>query len=88
MVDRHRQLGKQSRIAVGVAGDHAADTYPLGPLSDGGLQRPALIHGTVGPGRPDRGEVVKDPDMVEAGLVRDAPDIAQRPDRRVLAGVF
>jgi len=84
----HGQLRQQGRIAVGVARDHAADAHPTGRLGDCRLQRPAFVDRAVWPDWADRGQVVEDPDMVEASLVCDAPNGAERLDRGVLTGVF
>jgi hypothetical protein len=66
VVDRDRKLGQHDRVAVGVAGDHAADAHALGRLGHGCLQGPALVDRPVGAGGPDRRQVVEVPEVVEA----------------------
>ena len=88
VVDRHRQLGQQGWIPVRVASNHGAETHPAGCLRDRRLQRPTLVDRAVGADGADRGQVVEDPDVVEACLVGDLPDIAERLDRGVLPGVL
>src|SRR2546423_14858538 len=83
VVDRHRQLGQQGWIPVRVARYHGAETYPAGCLRDRGLQRPTLVDRAVGTNAADRGQVVEDPDVVEASLVGDLPAIPKRLGRGV-----
>src|SRR2546426_7160675 len=84
MVDRNRGLGQQRRVAIGVGGDEASDAHSLGGLGHRRLQRPALVDRAVSGGAANRRQVVEVPQVVEAGLVGDAPDRAQRLDRDVL----
>src|SRR5665213_1218766 len=53
VVDSDRELGQERGIAVGVAGDHAADSYALGGLRHRGLQRPTFVDRAVGTAGPD-----------------------------------
>src|SRR3989442_12692668 len=84
MVDRNRGLGQQRRVAIGVGGDEASDAPSLGGLGHRRLQRPALVDRAVSGGAANPRQVVEVPQVVEAGLVGDAPDRAQRLDRDVL----
>src|SRR5207245_1568138 len=75
---------QQRRVAIGVGGDEASDAHSLGGLGHRRLQRPALVDRAVSGGAANRRQVVEVPQVVEAGLVGDAPDRAQRLDRDVL----
>src|SRR5581483_5182159 len=86
VVDRHRLLGEQRRVAVRVAGDQASDAHAPGRLGHRRLERPALEDRAVRAAGADRCEVVEVPHVVEAALVRNSPYGAQRLDGRVLAG--
>ena len=88
VVDGDRELGQDDGVAVGVAGDQAADAHALGRLGHRRLQRPALVDGPVGAGGPDRGEVVEVPQVVETALVGDPPHRAELIDGDVLTGGF
>src|ERR1041384_8492755 len=85
VIDRDRKLGQHNRVAVGVAGDHAADAHTLGGLDHGGLERPTLVDGSAGAVRADGGQVIEVPHVVEAALVGDLPARAQLLDRDPLA---
>src|SRR5207237_2368200 len=85
MVGRNRGLGQQRRVAIGVGGDKASDAHSFCGLGHRRLQRPALVDRAVSGGAANRCQVVEVPQVVEAGLVGDAPDRAHRLDRDVLA---
>src|SRR5882762_4264168 len=85
MVDGDRKLGKEGWVAVGVAGDHAPDADALGGLGHRRLQRPTFVDRSVRATLADRRKVIEVPYVVETGLVRHAPDGAERFDCRALA---
>ena len=75
VVDGDRHLGEQRRMPINIAGHHGPKANALRGRRNGGEQRPALIDRPLGPAGTDRGKVVKVPDVVEAALVGDPPDI-------------
>src|SRR5579859_650461 len=85
VIDGDRLLGQQGGVSIRVAGDQAADADALGRFGHRGLERPALVDRPVGAALPDGGEMVEVPNMVEARLVRYAPDGPQGLDGRVLS---
>src|SRR3977135_2566641 len=85
MVDGDRHLRQHRRMAVGVAGDQAADAHALGGFGHRGLQRPAFKNRPVWAARANRCEMVEIPDVIEVRFVGDLPDDAQLLDGAVLA---
>ena len=73
LVDRHGRFREHRGVAVGVAGDRAADPGAAGARGHACEEGPRLedVEAVVGT---EAGEVVHVPAVVEAGVVGDAPD--------------
>src|SRR5678816_2408575 len=80
MVDRHGDLREEAGVAVEIPGHVETDARALGVLRDSAEDRPA-VEDQLRRVLPERDEVIERPDVVEAGLVRDAPRLALRLDR-------
>src|SRR5579883_440977 len=76
VVDRRRHLREQGRVAVAVAGDHAADGGARGRLGQRGQHRVALERGAVRVAV-ERVEVVPVPDRVDAAGLHAAGGVAE-----------
>ena len=85
VIDSHCGLGQQGGIAVSVARHQAADSRSLRRLRHSRLQRPTFEDRPVRPSLAYRGQMVEVPHMVEALVVRQAPDTAQVLDCAVLS---
>ncbi len=85
MVDGHRHLGQQHRVAICVSSHKAPDPHSFCGFGHRGLQGPALVDWPVRASATYRCEVIEIPDVVEAAFLGDAPDRAQRFDGGVLA---
>jgi hypothetical protein len=83
MIDGHRHLRQDPRVAVGVADHRAADPDPGGQLGHRGQHGPGLEDRAV-VALAESGEVIHDPAAVEARLVGEPPEPAQLVDGRVL----
>src|SRR5947209_9198786 len=78
VVDGDRYLGQQRGMSVDVASDHGPEANALRGRRDRGEQRPALIDRSLRSSGTDRCQVVKVPNVVEAALIGDPPNVAKR----------
>src|SRR5687768_15334020 len=83
MVDGACHIGRQIRIAVGVAADERTDRGALRRFGHRGEECPTLKVGPVGIAK-EREEVVPSPDGVDTKSIGTAPRFAQLGQRRVL----
>src|SRR5207237_6991522 len=95
VVDGRGHLGEQGGVAVEVPGDVDADAHAAGDRGHRGQRGPGLEDGIALVGavptrrRPGQGQqVVEYPEVVEAALVRDLPDLPQSRDRSVHLNVL
>src|SRR5207248_9809903 len=66
MVDSDGHLRQQRRMTIGVAGHHRSESNSARQRGDGCEERPAFVDRPIGALRPNRGQMVEVPDMVEA----------------------